>query len=103
MSSDSKPTVALYINLFVRVDLEKAYILGLEIAKETNSIFQGIIPWNIANREIEYFSFITELDMVNKIIHILKSNLNLTDENMSYTVTPAVRPAQKPPPTIMTT
>jgi len=103
MSTETGTTVSLNINLLVRVDVEKAYLLGVEIAKETNALFLGIFPWNIANKDVEYFSFITEIEVANKIINKLKSNLKLLDENLSYTITPAVRPVQKPPPNAMAT
>lgn len=103
-TTETKPVVALYINLLVRVDVEKAYKLGLEVAKNNNAIFQGIMPWTIVNRDIEYLFFIADVDSINKIIEKIKSGLNLTEENLLYTVAPSVRPIEeKPPPSIMTT
>ena len=97
MTIETKPVVALYINLLVRVDIEKAYKLGLEVAKDNNALFQGILPWAIVNRDIEYLFFIADVDSMNKIIEKIKLGLNLTEENLLYTVTPSVRPKEKPP------
>lgn len=102
-TTETKPVVALYINLLVRVDIEKAYKIGLKIAKDNNALFQGILPSTIANRDIENLFFIADTDSMNKIIEKVKSGLNLTEENLLYTVTPSERPKEKLPPSIMTT
>jgi hypothetical protein len=104
MATETKPVVALFVNLLVRVDIEKAYKIGVEVAEDSNALFQGVLPWAMApNRDVEYLSFITDVDSMNKIIEKVKSGLNLTEENLLYTVTPALRPKEKPVPSIMTT
>ena len=104
LETTSKPTVSLIINLLVRVDIEKAYKIGLEIAKDSNTLFLGIFPWSFSNpnRDVEYLSFIADVDSINGIIEKIKSHLNITEENLLYTISPSVRPKEKPPPSTMT-
>ncbi len=97
MGTETKPDVALNINLLVRVDIEKAYKLGLEIAKENNAIFNGIYIWTLTNpnRDAQYLLFTTDVDSINKIIEKVKSSLNLTEENLLYSLIPTVRQKEK--------
>lgn len=99
LTTETKPTVMLGVNLLVHVDIEKAYKIGLEIAKDNNAIFVGIMPWSLPNpnRDVEYLSFIADVDSINKIIEKVKSGLNITEEKLLYSVTPSTRPKEKPP------
>ena len=104
MSTETKPVVMLSINLLVRVDIEKTYKSCLEIAKDNNAIFQGISTWSLTNpnRDVEYLTFVADVDSINKIIEKIKSSLNLTEENLLYSVIPSVRPKEKPPTSMVT-
>lgn len=95
----------LSINLLVRVDIEKTYKVCLEIAKDNNATFQGIFAWSLSNpnRDVEYLSFIADVDSINKIIEKVKSSLSLTEENLLYSAIPSVRPKEKLPPSTMAT
>jgi len=99
LTTETKPTIMLLVNLLVHVDIEKTYKIGLEIAKDNNAIFQGIMPWSFPNpnRDVQYLSFIADVDSINKIIEKVKSGLKITEENLLYSVTPSIRPKEKPP------
>jgi hypothetical protein len=106
MSTETKPTVMLSIFLLIRVDMEKAYKLGLEIAKDMNATFQGIFVWSLSNpnRDVQYLSIIADVDLINKIIDKVKLSLNLSEENVLYSIGPApMPPKEKPPPKAMAT
>lgn len=97
--------VALSIISVANLDIGKAYNVGFEIAKETNSSFQGIFIWGLLNpnRDAQYLFFFTSSDTINNIIEKAKLKLGLTDKNLLFTVTPQIQPSDKPAPSIMTT
>lgn len=105
MATETKPAVMLSVMLLTRVDIEKAYKIGLDIAKESSATLQGLWPWNLTNpnRDVEYLSFIADADSINSIIEKIKSSLKLTEDNLLYMITPSTHPKEKPPPSIMTT
>lgn len=104
-TTETKPAVILSIILLVHINIEKAHKTCLEIAKDNNVMFQGIFPWSLEhpNRDLEYLSFIVDVDSISKISEKVKSSLNLTEENLRYSTIPSVRPTEKPAPSIMTT
>lgn len=105
MAAETKPVTSISIIILVRLDIEKAYQVGLEIAKENNAVFQGMWPWSLQNpnRDALQIGFIADVTSINKIIEKVKSQLNLTNENLLYSAIPSVRPAEKRLPSIMTT
>jgi hypothetical protein len=42
-------------------------------------------------------SFIADVNSINKIIEKVKSGLNITEENLLYSVAPSTRPKEKTP------
>jgi len=101
MSAETKPAVALNIFFLNRLDIVKLYTVALETSKENKAVLQGIFPWNLPNpnRDVEYVAYIVEVENIQKIIDKFKSNFNLTEENLLYTVTPSVLPKEKQAPT----
>jgi hypothetical protein len=90
VNTETKPAVILSIHLLARVDIEKTYKHCLEIAKENNAVFQGIFVWSLINpnRDVEYLSFVADVDSLNKIIEKIKSSLSLTEENQLCSAAP---------------
>lgn len=102
MASETRPGVSILILALIRFDVEKAYKIGLEIAKTNDATFQGIFVWSLTNpnRDTEYLSFVADADSINSIIEKVKSGLNLADNNILRMVTPTSRPKEKPPSTM---
>jgi hypothetical protein len=107
MSTSDKPqhTVQLSIISLINFNIEKAYRSSMEIAKKTNSKFQGIFIWGLINpnRDVQYMFFNTNPDAINSIIENIKESLELTDKNILFSVVPTPELSEKPAPSIMTT
>jgi hypothetical protein len=103
MNTETKPAVVLSINFLVRVDVEKTYKSCLEIVKDNNVVFQGIFAGIFANpsRNIEYLSFVVDVDAINRTIEKIKSDLSLTEEDLLCSAIPHVRQKEKLPPSGM--
>lgn len=105
LSNKQKHTVQLSIISLTNLDIGKAYQTSLEIAKQTDSAFQGIFIWGLVNpnRDAQYLFFYTSPETMNTIIENVKTNLGLTSKNVLFSVAPIAEPSEKPAPSIMTT
>jgi hypothetical protein len=94
--------IAATVNVFIltKIDMEKSWKLGLELAKEFKGILNGIYVFNLANpnRDAQYFSFVVGVDSINQLIEKLKNGLKLADENILSSVVPGFLPEEKAQP-----
>ena len=105
MPTNKPKTVQLSIISLTNLDIGKAYNSGMEIAKETDSSFQGIFIWGLTNpnRDVQYLFFYTYPETINTLIEKIKTALKLEDKNLLISASPSPEQIEKPAPSIMTT
>jgi len=85
------------------IDYENAFKIGLQVAKENNTKFQGIGVYGLANnREAQNLNFLTKLNKVNAIVEKVKANMGLDATDIRCQIIPVQRVRDKPPMSMST-
>ena len=103
MTTENKPLATLNIVLMSDTDIQKAYKLGIQVAKDSGVIFLGMNIFTLPNRQAEHLSFLTDVDKLNSIIEKVKEGLGIEPNNLRYEIRPFSLPKEKPPPQSMAT
>ena len=105
MSTEAKPAVTINFFVLIPIDVEVLYKTALEVSKEFKGVLLGVHPFNFANpnRDVQYISLTVDLELMGKLREKIKSNLNLKEENLLYSVIPSMLPKEKPAPVDMAT
>lgn len=103
MTTENKPLATLNIVLMSDTDIQKAYKLGIQVAKDSGVIFLGMNIFTLPNRQAEHLSFLTDVDKLNSIIEKVKEGLGIEPDNLRYEIRPFSLPKEKPPPQSMAT
>ena len=100
MSEAKKPPVFLNLVILPDIDLQNAYGVAMEYAKEKSITFNGIYPWNLGTSPPSFaqsISFVVDMSEINEVFAEMLKRLRVPKAMTKLAVNPAPQAVPEKP------